>query len=131
MTNDEARVRSIGSPTEQNAPLSQPLQELLDMIQLEVPTPAIGVQASKAVSNCFESTARDVIALAQDNLDRANEIMQQALSFATIIRESGNVLCGRIEQETATGFQVSTLIRAARERLAGRLPDAPEVQKRA
>lgn len=98
-----------------DGPLSDPLAGLLRLIQEPPKVPEVGVAAAQAMENCFETTARDIEQIAQDAVDRALALQQEAKSFASILRQSGSILCGRIEREATRGFQVSMLMREARK----------------
>jgi len=105
-----------------------PLAELLKIVE-KFPSDAVpkaGVLASQAMENCFETTARDMEKLGQDHVDRALALQQQIQSFCTIVRESGRALCATIERESARDYQVSMVMRHAREVIA--LPPTPAAE---
>lgn len=90
------------------------LDKLLENIEVPGVSPQIGIAAAQAMHNCFEQTARDIEQLALDGVDRAMAIQQEAKVFADVLRESGKVLCDRIEAEAARGAQISEVMRVAR-----------------
>lgn len=95
-----------------------PLAELAKLISESPRTPEIGLQASKAMAQCFEATAVEVERVAQDAVDRAMSVMEEARSYAAVLRQSGALLCSKIEAEAARTRQIALVMHEARVRLA-------------
>lgn len=77
--------------------------------------PEIGQKASQSMEKVFAAVADDVERLAKDGVDRAAAIHQEALSYAAVLRESGQFLCRKIEEEAARSRQLSLVMRKARD----------------
>lgn len=90
------------------------LDQLFKLITADPIVPKIGATASQALMRCFEQTAADVEKLAQDHTARAEQLHQEAISFAESIRKMGDLFCRRIEEQTTRGAQVSNLMQQAR-----------------
>jgi len=93
------------------------LAALHQMLTEPMRVPEIGVASAQAMQNCYETVASDIEKVAQDHLDRAQALVQEAQTFASIIRESGQRLCEKIQQDAARGMQVSVVMRSARQLL--------------
>ncbi len=95
------------------------LSELLDLLQKPMIVPTIGVDAASAMEQCYEAVAKEIDGLAQEHVNRALALQQEIQTFAVIIRESGKTLCARIEQEAARGYQIASVVKAARSAVDG------------
>lgn len=98
---------------------------LEQMISTPPRVPKIGLDAAKAMTDCFEAVADDVLRLAKDGVDRANEVLQEAVTYATVLRETGEVLAARIRAESSRTLHIALVLREARERLRETPPDPP------
>lgn len=105
------------APQPQQRP--DPLAELARLISEPNHVPRTGVEASKAMAFTFDTVANDVVAAAKDGVDRANLIYQEAVSYAEILRRSGQVLCESIEAEASRAMKLSIVMREAKKALAG------------
>lgn len=102
---------------------ADPLAELATLIGSASRTPEIGMKASQAMMQCFEATATEIERLAQDGLDRAMENQQEARSYASVLRQSGELLCRKIEAEAGRTRQIALVMGEARAKLAA--PEPP------
>lgn len=95
-------------PTEQHL-----LEQLERIVSSDQPIPKVGIDAANTMKNAYETVAHDIERLAQEQVDRAAELHEQAKAFAKIVRESGAILCDQIEQEAKRGYQISSVMRSA------------------
>lgn len=98
------------------------LEDLAALIRKPIEVPGIGEAAAQAMNNCFETVARDVLAIAHDGVDRANHLLQEAETFAAIVRSNGEVLCDRIRSEAIRGLKISEVMRVARDVIGEAMP---------
>lgn len=93
------------------------MEELARVIERPPKLPKIGADASDSMRRCFETVAADIEQLAAEHVERAAQLQQEALSFSAIIREAGERLCEKIEQEALRGFQISKIMTTSRQML--------------
>lgn len=123
--NANREITTMTKIEEQNAyPSDQDLRELEKIIGKPIlpPAPQIGVAASEAMIQCYEDVANKIEAVAQDAVDRAMALLQEAKSFASILRQSGEILADRIKLESARAAMVSDLIKRTRAAVADNPP---------
>ncbi len=101
-----------------------PLANLARLISEPPAAPPIATHASNGMREAFDRVAQEIVSVAQDGVDRANQNLQEAISYADIIRKAGDVLCSRIEAEGVRMLQTSRLMREARTAL-GEAADPP------
>lgn len=102
-----------------------PLASLARLIADPPRAPPIAEQSSKGMREGFERVAREIIAVAEDGVARANENLQEAKTFAAIVLKSGDLLCTTIETEGGRMLQVSRIMREVRAALGGPPPTGP------
>lgn len=103
-------------------PVHDPMEELARLISKPPAVPKIGLMASGSMRKCFETVIEDVDRLVREHVERATALQQEAETFTAVIREAGEKLCARIEQEAVRGCQVSQVMRAAREMIETVIP---------
>ena len=84
--------------------------------------PPIGVDAALKTAKCFEIAAADVRAIAADRIKAAQELQQEAETYATVLEQAGKVLASRVSAESARAYKLSMILREAREVIAGPTP---------
>jgi hypothetical protein len=115
-------IRPPERRTDPAAPVADVLAELARLIEHPPRVPDIGRHASAAMQRAFDTVVADVERLAQDGVDRAHAIQQEALSYSAVLRETGKLLCEKIETEATRAYQISMIMRTAQDRLQGPIP---------
>lgn len=100
-----------------------PLDGLMDLLKAGPRPPEVGVAAAQAMRQCFEAAASDIEKIAAEGVESAKLVEQEAKSFAAIIREHGENLCKRVEDQSARTRQVSLVLREVAKLIAE--PAAP------
>lgn len=93
------------------------LAELAALISSTQQTPEVGVKASVAMAECFESAAREMERIGNEAVERAAALREEIASYTSVLRQSGAVLCNRIEAEAARVRHVAIVARQMRELL--------------
>lgn len=106
-------------------PQGDPLAELSRLISEPPRVPAIAGAASAGMREGFERVAQEIVAVAEDGVARAQQNLQEAKSFASLILKSGDLLCSTIESEGVRILHVSRIMRDVRSALGGP-PPSPE-----
>lgn len=117
-------TEGINHVVEQAIAHGDPLEALADLISRPPAAPPIATHASNGMREAFDRVAQEIVSVAQDGVDRAQQNLQEAISYADIIRKAGDVLCSRIEAEGVRMLQTSRLMREARTAL-GEAADPP------
>lgn len=116
MTNDHYNGRTPAPASQVHSESDRVvLDELAKVLDAQQPAPKVGLDASASMKSCYETVAVDIERLAQEAVDRALAIQQEAQTFAAVIREAGAELCARIETETTRGYQISSIMRTAQK----------------
>lgn len=101
-----------------------PMGELARMIAEPPRVPQIGLMASEAMMRGFEQYAAEIEKVAQEGVERALAVQQEAVSFASVIRASGRLLCDKIEGEAVVINKLLLMVRDGRETfMASRPPE--------
>lgn len=117
---DAARPPAMPQPPRPATnPPPNALAELARMISQPPAIPKIGTISAESAMRGFDEAANDIEKLGKDAHDRGCDLMQQAVTYAKILREAGQELCRRIEAETIRNYQISTIMRSTQERMAG------------
>ncbi len=114
----------IGAAALENVAKPDPFEALALLLEHPPQVPKIGEHASRGMKEAFERVAQEIVQVAEDSVRRANENLQEATSYAEVIRQSGDILCDRIEAEAVRMLQISRVMREARAAFAG--PITPE-----
>lgn len=101
-----------------------PLAKLAELIKHPPMVPPIGDNASRGMREMFEAVAVEMEAVARDAVAKAESNLQEVLSYASVIRQSGDRLCARIESEAIRMLQMRDGVRTVVE--AFREPIVPE-----
>lgn len=125
-----AEERSVAEVIGQTGGLPEAHRSVLDELARLIGGPArqvprIGIEASQMMKRAFETAAADIERLAQESVDRAALAQQEAISYANVLRQSGELLCGKMEDEAARCFQISEVMRHTKELLGEKPPAAP------
>lgn len=111
---------SIVDPVE-----ADPLAAIARLISEPPMTPPVGRLASQGMREAFERVAKEILAVAQDGVVRANQNLQEAMSYAEVVRKSGDLLCDKIEGDSVRLLQQSRVMREARAAFGGVPPAGP------
>jgi len=91
------------------------MQELAKIVGEAQRVPKVGTDAAAGMRACFEQVASDIERVSLEHKARADEIHQEALSFASVVRKAGDVLCAQIEREAIRGYKVSKALHFTRQ----------------
>ena len=113
---------SVAAEASAAAHVADMLAKLADLIKVPPDVPPIGADAALKILKCFEIVAADVRAIAADRVKAAEELRDEAESYAVVLLEAGKVLATRVSAESARAYKLSHILQEAREVIAGSAP---------
>lgn len=90
------------------------------------PVPKVGRDAAANIRLAFATLANDIESAAAEASERAKAVEDEARSYASVIRQAGEVLCSKIENEVTGTYRLSVALRELRKELGPAQPPAAE-----